>query len=134
MTFAEKIKSLRKEKGLSQIELANALKMGRSCLSMIEIGRNEPTASNLILFADFFECSIDYLLDREDDFGNVNVSASSGVSLSKEEQELLRLFKKLDRDFRHRALGFMKKLADVNDDEHRIPPTANAENSDGKRA
>lgn len=97
MTFSEISKQLRKEKGLSQIQLATALNISKACISMIEIGKNEPTANTLIKYANFFECSTDYLLGREDDFGNITVQAeSSAPVLSAEERELLENFRAVD--------------------------------------
>lgn len=66
MTFAEKSKELREEFGITQTQLANALKLSRSCISMIEIGRNEPTASTLIAYANYFNLPIDELLSRDE--------------------------------------------------------------------
>lgn len=40
MTFSNTSKTLRKEKGLSQVQLAEALNISKACISMIEIGRN----------------------------------------------------------------------------------------------
>ena len=73
MTFSNTSKTLRKEKGLSQVQLAEALNISKACISMIEIGKNEPTANTLLKYADFFQCSTDYLLGREDDFGNITI-------------------------------------------------------------
>ena len=94
MTFSEKSRFLRKEKGLSQVQLAKALNISKACISMIEIGKNEPTAITLIRYADFFECTVDYLLDREDDFGNVTVQGSA-PALTLQERELLDIFRAL---------------------------------------
>lgn len=47
MIFSEISKALRKEKGLSQAQLAEALKVSNGCIGMIEIGKNEPTANNI---------------------------------------------------------------------------------------
>lgn len=47
MAFSDKSKELREEFGITQAELAKALKLSRSCISMIEIGKNEPTANTL---------------------------------------------------------------------------------------
>lgn len=73
MTFSNTSKTLRKEKGLSQVQLAEALNISKACISMIEIGKNEPTANTLLKYADFFQCSTDYLLGREDDLGNITI-------------------------------------------------------------
>ena len=97
MTFSEMSRYLRKEKGLSQVELAKALNVSKACISMIEIGKNEPTAITLIKYADFFECSIDYLLGREDDFGNVHVHGPA-PQLTTAELQLLEDFRALPPD------------------------------------
>ena len=107
MTFAERSRYLRKEKGLSQVELAKALEVSKACISMIEIGKNEPTAITLIKYADFFECSIDYLLGREDDFGNVTV-ANVAQELSSEEAQLLHDFRSLEPALKEMLLGIIE--------------------------
>ena len=97
MTFSEISKQLRKEKGLSQIQLATALNISKACISMIEIGKNEPTANTLIKYANFFECSTDYLLGREDDFGNITIkSENPAPALTDEERRWLEKYRKLD--------------------------------------
>lgn len=110
MNFSEISKFLRKEKGLSQVELANALKVSKACISMIEIGKNEPTANTLIRYANFFEVTTDYLLGREDDFGNVNISTAP--NLTKEESELLEDFRSLARPDKAQASEYVHYLAD----------------------
>ena len=108
---------LRKEKGLSQVELAKALNVSKACISMIEIGKNEPTAITLIKYADFFECSIDYLLGREDDFGNITIQKEkSSVDLTAEEKSLLDTFRKLNTKNRMHVSAY----ADVRLEEQEI--------------
>ena len=96
MTFSEISKSLRKEKGLSQVQLAEALNVSKACISMIEIGKNDPTANTLLKYADFFQCSTDYLLGREDDFGNITIHTEKPALLPQDEQKLLDTYRKLD--------------------------------------
>lgn len=60
-TFGERLKTLRLEKGLGQIELAKALNVGKSIISLWERDKCEPTLTNLIAIAQFFNVSIDYL-------------------------------------------------------------------------
>ena len=97
MTFSEISKQLRKEKGLSQVQLATALNISKACISMIEIGKNEPTANTLIRYADFFQCSTDYLLCREDDFGNITIkSENPAPALTEQERLWLEKYRKLD--------------------------------------
>ena len=60
--FAYNLKVLRKEKGLSQPELAKQLNVSKGIISFWENEKYEPTASNIILIAKFFNVSIDDLL------------------------------------------------------------------------
>lgn len=64
--FAERMKELRKEKGLSQAGLASALGVSFSVVCYWETDRAEPTAPNLVKIADFFDVSADFLLGRKD--------------------------------------------------------------------
>lgn len=89
-----RIKELREQFSLSQERLALEIQTSQRNIGRWENGENEPTYSQLIKLADFFGCSIDYLVGREDDFGNVNVS-SSPSDLSKDEKTLLERFRKL---------------------------------------
>ena len=58
------IKYERKQRGLTQHQLADKLSIPRSTLSNIELGLNSMSIELLIKFADFFEVSTDYLLGR----------------------------------------------------------------------
>ena len=60
--FAINLKGLRKEKGLSQPELAKALNVSNGMISFWENEKYEPTATNIIAVATFFNVTIDDLL------------------------------------------------------------------------
>ena len=62
--FQSVLKSLRKAQGLTQEELAKALKISRSTIGMYENGSREPDYETLELIADYFNVDIDYLLGR----------------------------------------------------------------------
>lgn len=112
MTFSETSKALRKEKGLSQVQLAEALKVSKACISMIEIGKNEPTANTLLKYADFFQCTTDYLLGREDDFGNVVVQTEKPAPLPQDEQEILQIYQSLSPAYRSQVLEYARYFAE----------------------
>ncbi len=65
-TFGERLRELRKEKGIGQIQLAKELDVGKSVISLWELGKCEPTLSKLISMSRFFGVSIDYLAGLED--------------------------------------------------------------------
>ena len=65
-TFGERLKELRKERGLGQIALAAALGVGKSSISLWERGESEPTLTNLITIAQYFDVTIDWLAGLTD--------------------------------------------------------------------
>lgn len=65
-TFHERLRQLRKERGITLERLAEILKTTKSTLSRYENGVREPTIKFIQQLADFFEVSTDYLLGRTD--------------------------------------------------------------------
>ncbi len=61
--YLRRIKSLREEKNLNQLEVAKFLNISQRTYSYYENGRDIPIAL-LIKLADFYNVSIDYLLNR----------------------------------------------------------------------
>ena len=58
----EKLSELRKKKGLSQIELAEALNVSRQAVSRWETGAALPSVENLKCLRDLYNVSLDYLV------------------------------------------------------------------------
>ena len=65
MEFNEKLQGLRKNKGLTQEELAEALYVSRTAISKWESGRGYPSIDSLKDISKFFSVSIDELLSGE---------------------------------------------------------------------
>ena len=63
--FGERLKELRAEKGVGQIELSVALGVSKGIISLWENGLREPKLSNLVALARYFQVSIDYLAGLE---------------------------------------------------------------------
>lgn len=66
--FAKRLKELRKENKMSQEELSKETCFNQSTISKWERGEREPNIEVLILLADFFKVSTDYLFGLEDWF------------------------------------------------------------------
>ena len=64
--FCEKLKELRIEKGIGQVELAKAVNVSKGIISLWENVLLEPKLYNLISLEKFFEVYIDYLVGLED--------------------------------------------------------------------
>lgn len=61
-----RLRELRKSKGISQLKLAMDLSMSQNSISRYETGSHEADYATLIKIADYFNVSIDYLLERTD--------------------------------------------------------------------
>ena len=61
-----RLRELRNSKGISQLKLAMALNTTQNTISRYETGEREPGIEELIRLADYFQVSVDYLLERTD--------------------------------------------------------------------
>lgn len=81
--IADRIKSIREEKGLTQADLAKQLGITRSSVNAWELGISVPSTQYVVELANLFKVSTDYLLC-------VDKSASISVSgLSEEDIQLV---------------------------------------------
>lgn len=81
-----KIKELRKTAGLTQENAAKKLNISRQVFANYENEINQPSPEMLCEIADLFNCSIDYLVGREDEDGAIMIY---GNQLSKDENQLI---------------------------------------------
>lgn len=70
-----RLKEIRCQFGLSQLELAKRLRVSRSTIAMWETGGSNPDNEALMRISSIFDVSVDYLLGRE---GQKNNAASNG--------------------------------------------------------
>lgn len=71
----ERLRILRKNNNLSMKELGKVIGVAESTISLYENGKREPDNNTLSLLADFFNVSIDYLLERDKNssFSNIDL-------------------------------------------------------------
>lgn len=67
MKFSSRLVSLRKSRGLTQKNIADALGFSTVAIQNYESERRKPTFDALISIADYFNVSLDYLVGRSDD-------------------------------------------------------------------
>lgn len=65
MKLEEKLFTLRKEKGLSQMELAELMDVSRQAISRWEVGTSAPSTDNLQYLGKLYGVTLDYLLDDD---------------------------------------------------------------------
>lgn len=61
-----RLKELREKRHISQLKLGMDLSLNQNSISRYETGEREADYATLILIADYFNVSIDYLLERTD--------------------------------------------------------------------
>ena len=64
--FAERLKELRTEKNLTQMQLAFDTRLSKSAIAFWELGQRVPNANAIITLAHYFDVSCDYLLGESD--------------------------------------------------------------------
>ncbi len=99
--------NLRKNKGISQQTLADYLNVNQTVISHFETGRNEPDLKTLIKIANFFDCSVDYLIGHQ--AKNVLYLDSYTPTKIKIIEEL----KDLTDDESYQLLGYIARMKDI---------------------
>lgn len=69
-SFGARLKKLRKASGLTQQDVALRLDKSTSTIRMWELGNNEPDINTLVRLSVLFDCSLDYLLCRDEMLGS----------------------------------------------------------------
>ena len=64
--FAERLKELREEKNLSQVEFAKIIGVTHSAVSLWELKKRVPAFDVAVVIARFFNVSLEYLAGMED--------------------------------------------------------------------
>lgn len=91
------LKVLRVNKGLTQRECAKEFNIPKTTYCYYEQGRINPSIETIIKFADYFNCSTDYLLGRR-------------ISLSETKQQLISIISNLDDDLCSLAEAYIEGL------------------------
>ena len=95
MKINERLKALRKDNGLTQTELAKILGIGQTTIAAYESGLHEPQIFSLIAYADYFECSVDYLVGKENEF---SLTQTLYPGLTKDEKTLLDAYRSCENE------------------------------------
>ena len=104
MAFAERLKELRKQAHLTQVELAKRLGIGQSSYADWDRGKKKPTQENLVKIAQILNVSIDYLVgnseEKSDELDNIELLfRMNSMGLTEKEKEI----------FKKELIEFMEK-------------------------
>ena len=112
MAFVERLKELRKQAHLTQVELAKRLGIGQSSYADWERGKKKPTQENLVKIAQILDVSIDYLVgnseEKSDELDNIELLfRMNSRGLTEEEKETFK--KELIEFMEERKKAFNKE-------------------------
>ena len=104
MEFSERLKDLRKQAGLTQVDVAEKLGISQPAYASWERGVKKPTQENLVKIAQILNVSVDYLVgnseEKTDELDNIELLfRMNSKGLTKEEKEI----------FRKELIEFMEK-------------------------
>lgn len=111
MSFTERLKELRIDNKLTQKELSLSLGLSANCVCEWEKGRSEPNIETIILLSNRFQVSVDYLLGREDDFGNIVIKNNASFAVSDAEKKHLTNLRRLKPQTQQYIFGLVENLA-----------------------
>ena len=113
MEFSERLKKLRKQAQLTQVDVAKKLGISQPAYASWERGVKKPTQENLVKIAKLFNVSVDTLVsnDKTDDIGLSEVELlfrTTSNGMSNEEKEV----------FKQELLQFMEERKKLFDDKN----------------
>lgn len=99
--FDERLKSLRKKCGYTQVSLAETLGVSKGTVAMWETGKRTPDFETLIRLSDLFDVRTDYILGKSNDSSSAKLSDDDIEQLERWELEsvytdLMKLYLSLD--------------------------------------
>ena len=114
---AERIKLLRKQKKLTQSELAEKINASRMAIANYETDRNTPSFAMLSLIADALDTTVDYLQGKTDTptktiDSNVNTGDENKKHVELSDDELIMSFegKELSEDYKQAIIAMLKTM------------------------
>lgn len=121
MDIGSKVKELRLENTLTQRELSQKIHIAQNTLSQIENNIANPSYEVLNLIANFFQCSTDYLLGREDDFGNITIHTEKPTDFSADELNLIKQYRLLQTGYQTLIAKQIDFLLEQQKASHYVP-------------
>ena len=101
------LKVLRKEKGVTQNDVAKAIGVARYTYAKWEQGRAEPCVLDIVKLLNYFDCNFEDLIGE---VNIVNLTDSNKTKLNDKQIQLLSSFNLLTEDDQNKVLGYISAL------------------------
>ncbi|WP_339313631.1 helix-turn-helix domain-containing protein [Streptococcus sp. FSL W7-1342] len=117
MEFSERLKDLRKQAELTQVDVAEKLGISQPAYASWERGAKKPTQENLVKIAQVLNVSVDYLVgnseEKSDELDNIELLfRMNSKGLTDEEKKI----------FKRELIEFMKTRKEVFEQEKNRSP------------
>ena len=99
MNFAERLKEMRADKGITQVQLAADRGISKGTVAMWETGKREPNFETVCTLSDYFDRRIDYILGQTGD--------KSSPKMTEEDMEQLGIWE-TEEHFHEMALAYLR--------------------------
>lgn len=103
MTLNERLKALRLEKGVGQAEIAAVADVAIPTVSEWETGKKSPKRKNLVKLAEYFDVTLDYL-----------VQGIELKDISQQEESLIKLYRKAPEALQGAVFTILSNVQDDN--------------------
>ncbi len=103
------LKQVRKKSGMTQREVADAIGVGQSTYKNYEGGFREPNGDTIVMLADLFHVTTDYLLGRDTDEPNTLDKLAAEFNLSALEKKIVDNYLSLPKSMRGDLMDFLHK-------------------------
>ena len=113
MDIGGRIKELRKKRGLNQQELGKVINVTAGTVSLIEIGKNNPTPEAIIKLCDFFEVSADYLLTGKEGTNDISEEERDILSVIRDDKAMRSAMMEVAK-VKKKAISFTRSYAAAN--------------------
>ena len=113
-----RIKIQRMKLNLTQKDLSFQLGLTPKIISFYENEERTPPADILIKLSQIFGVTTDYLLGLSDH--DQSLKNRSMISVSKEEENIINLLRKLDNDYKDIVIGELKKCTKMQEQENQL--------------
>ncbi len=101
------LKVLRKEKGVTQNDVAKAIGVARYTYAKWEQGRAEPCVLDIVKLINYFDCNFEDLIGE---VNIVNLADSNKTKLNDKQIQLLSSFNLLTENDQNKVLGYISAL------------------------
>lgn len=106
--MVNRIREIRKSKGISQQKLAEALHVNQTAISQWETGKTSPNIDTAGELANIFGVSMEYLLGNESAEAKNKKPAAESHELSESEWELIRLLEQVPEERKAQVLAYIE--------------------------